>query len=701
MEHPSSALTSQFRRKNGQQSSCENCRKSKLACDHAIPHCGRCVRLKRTASCVYLLSPLTKSSDVVTTKRPKIATRASSKAAQTLEVERSPEGLQFSLSGSSSEANTSWGSIFNEFGVQIEDETTVQSSSSAGWKDPVLRQHAARALIQIPTRALCDGLIQHAIKYPDFGCHEPFLMSIHNSWWETFGTLLEDGAHPLQNLEPVLQKLWTNTASRKIDSLLSDSREWLNSWTGVNTTWDSLAYLLSEYGSAYASLPSSHPLLVGCDKAKVCRNLGKGIKACFLICEAQEISTVNLVNAHASMVLLQNSYDSDDCSLVRLVVDMGLHRRPTYACFLQTQLEHKAFHRAFAMDKSIATSGGRPPQLTRRLNRCPLPLDLSDEELLLSGTELDLVLGRLDAGGWSIGECSHPVSYLRALSKLGHHREETSGYSDILNRLQTTYKGLPQRLQYTPDHHKHLAPFDFLNVIFLHLEYQKNIFLLYRLSRAVPLSQNQPLLSSAKAIINVMTMLYTNKDRLGEMFLFFPWAVMFYGTPAAAIIAIELLVRPQYISTISTTEIQPRSETIQELSIFISCLKSIPTTEGNHAPCLKVARTLHRILDRILEPTGSTVSLITPPSTATATPSMSTFSNSMPNTAPDTPMIGNDWAATLDIDWDVFSTGPCDPDYAHWLDPSACMGVSAVPLDIGVGVFTLNMNDFVEQTPAL
>ncbi|KAJ5672552.1 hypothetical protein N7507_001679 [Penicillium longicatenatum] len=232
----------------------------------------------------------------------------------------------------------------------------------------------------------------------------------------------------------------------------------------------------------------------------------------------------------------------------------------------------------------------------------------------------------------------------------------------IIQRLQATYTGLPSRLQYNPDDNAHLAPFDFLNTIFLHLEYHKSIFLLYRLSQAVPLSQNKPLLSSAKAIINVMTMIYTHRDRLGEMFLFFPWAVMSYGTPAAAILAIELLVRPQCLALIANvTEIHPRSEIIQELSVFISCLKSIPTTEGNHAPCRRVARTLRKILDQVLESPARTMSTASTVSTAS-------------------PATDADSAIGLDIDWQVFSTGPCDPDYTQWLDSSTWMQM-ADPLD--------------------
>ena len=111
-------------------------------------------------------------------------------------------------------------------------------------------------------------------------------------------------------------------------------------------------------------------------------------------------------------------------NLARLANNLCLSLRSSHGCFIQTQLERKAFHRSFTIDKSIATSSGRPPQLTWRFNRCSLPLDLSDEQLILRGKDLDLVLSLLDPDGWNTGEISYPVSYLRALSMLGRHREE-------------------------------------------------------------------------------------------------------------------------------------------------------------------------------------------------------------------------------------------------------------------------------------
>lgn len=213
--------------------------------------------------------------------------------------------------------NTSWGSIFSEFNIEVESDVRLPSRLGGipqEWKDPELLKHATTALEQIPTRAICDELLAHAAKYPDFGCQEPYLRLLHEGWWANLERYLEKDPSSLNTLRPLIEQLWVNTTSQLIHSPWVDSEECLSTSTGLNTTWDSLAYLLSAYGSACASLHPSHPLLADNDKGQLCRDMGKGIKVCLVICESQGICSVDLVNAHASMVLLQNSYYGDDCT---------------------------------------------------------------------------------------------------------------------------------------------------------------------------------------------------------------------------------------------------------------------------------------------------------------------------------------------------------------------------------------------------
>ena len=72
------------------------------------------------------------------------------------------------------------------------------------------------------------------------------------------------------------------------------------------------------------------------------------------------------------------------------------------------------------------------------------------------------------------------------------------------------------------------------------------------------------------------------------------------GLPAAGVLAIELLKQEQ--SKVYTPDILPRSETIQDLSVFISALTTVPSGAGNFSICNQGRKALKRVLDQILAP---------------------------------------------------------------------------------------------------
>lgn len=73
-----------------------------------------------------------------------------------------------------------------------------------------------------------------------------------------------------------------------------------------------------------------------------------------------------------------------------------------------------------------------------------------------------------------------------------------------------------------------------------------------------------------------------------------------HGLPAAGVLAIELLKQEQ--SRLYTPDILPRSETIQDLSVFISSLSVVGRGEGNFFICNQGRRAVKRVLDQILSP---------------------------------------------------------------------------------------------------
>lgn len=65
-------------------------------------------------------------------------------------------------------------------------------------------------------------------------------------------------------------------------------------------------------------------------------------------------------------------------------------------------------------------------------------------------------------------------------------------------------------------------------------------------------------------------------------------------------LAIELLKQEQ--SKQYTPDILPRSETVQDLSVFVSALAAVGPGEGNFFICNQGRRALKRVLDQILSP---------------------------------------------------------------------------------------------------
>ena len=67
---------------------------------------------------------------------------------------------------------------------------------------------------------------------------------------------------------------------------------------------------------------------------------------------------------------------------------------------------------------------GRPPPLSRRYITCKLPLDLSDDELMVEGEELESIINKLDLNGWSTSGRISPSTVCRAWMPMGLIRDE-------------------------------------------------------------------------------------------------------------------------------------------------------------------------------------------------------------------------------------------------------------------------------------
>ena len=203
------------RRRNGKKLSCENYRKSKLACDHTLPVCGRCVRRKCREPCVYHPAPMTKldtSSKRASQGQPRPAKRPllsqgsstpdSTEALDMVtEKDYSREGSldlfstsaigipdlkaqNDSLYASEFLGSINYRAILDEYQIEVEPKSaaTETSITAMPWRRSETLLLARTALLHLPSRDTCYCLIDRSLEYPDLGAHLPSLRSLNETF---------------------------------------------------------------------------------------------------------------------------------------------------------------------------------------------------------------------------------------------------------------------------------------------------------------------------------------------------------------------------------------------------------------------------------------------------------------------------------------------------------------------------------------
>ena len=106
---------------------------------------------------------------------------------------------------------------------------------------------------------------------------------------------------------------------------------------------------------------------------------------------------------------------------------LGMHRdadQNPRKITISSEMRRRTYAAVFNIDKVIATFTGRPPMLNHRYSSTPLPLDLSDEQLLSDRSTLSSHLERLDANGWNTDGQIYSTTILRARTSFSIIRGE-------------------------------------------------------------------------------------------------------------------------------------------------------------------------------------------------------------------------------------------------------------------------------------
>ena len=317
---------------------------------------------------------------------------------------------------------------------------------------------------------------------------------------------------------------------------------------------------------------------------------------------------------------------------------LGMHREEAVigaAPLLVSEIRKRIYACAFSADKAIATFTGRPPRLSRRYSSCQLPLDLNDEQLMTSADELSANLQRLDAEGWNHGGVANRVTHIRGFMVASLIRDEIlelclgansessesrrqygeSGHSEksmltssreLLQRSDAAYMKLPPCIRFDGEWPAAGPPnLNLMTQIMLKFDFLLNRFLLLRPSKSDKREDRQLLIDTAKEMLADMVLFLRHRPRFADFHVDFSWSVVSYGIPSAGVLGVELLKQSR--TAVHDSLSLPRSETIQQLSLFMLCLEAVAPYEGNYAMSARMHKVIGRILDSVLEPTSAAI----------------------------------------------------------------------------------------------
>ncbi|PTU18014.1 hypothetical protein P175DRAFT_0345512 [Aspergillus ochraceoroseus IBT 24754] len=636
-------------RRNGQLSSCEPCRKSKLRCDHGSPICRRCVARGRSELCIYHPAPLTNIL------APKRARKKGSSNPPTKGFQAAPYPdifdwmnlTQSTCPGSEVSSNQGKVSLRRPgfFGATSHSETLFKDSSDIGLpQDPAIDPAAPVNARQVEVGAQILSLLKHLpfftelveVRYKFF-VGWVFPPQVIRSSLKQLDEEYRNHVQGLSDADAHLRLLeWSRTIFRRTGSTIKTHPSMtLSEYADlIIHRWELIGVIFALVGAASYQIAAEEPVfrredIPGQHKQGLRKITVAASEMCIQFC-----SSLGTITDMLSWLLIQHTiylcemYGISDYrpwqshgNVTSLVFALGLHQYqpdPTVPFFLE-EIRKRFMVAAYAMDKEIATFLGRPPRICARYCDLQVPLDISWDELASETGERERALQRLNSEGWNIDGDLEKGSQPRVMLLTSLIREkilevslsrETANFEERVNEIcresNERRLKLPPFLQWTPQTE---APY----VASLQLEFLYQEFLLWQSLVKRTGNRYEALIGTSREIMGLLLDRISRDIRIGKISHFSINDLCFVGLPVAGILSTELLRQSQaaFADTSSCTASAttfPRAEIIQKLSVFASHLETFfLNREGDYDDCMKGLMYIRKVLDRVLSPHGGSV----------------------------------------------------------------------------------------------
>ncbi|RYP62539.1 hypothetical protein DL769_007259 [Monosporascus sp. CRB-8-3] len=231
--------------------------------------------------------------------------------------------------------------------------------------------------------------------------------------------------------------------------------------------------------------------------------------------------------------------------------------------------------------------------------------------------EIAAITARLDKDGFSKVGRIERVTWLRIWVRFACRREDILDLAfgqhtpeEVLHRVKAIqdmteeqWASLPSFIQRVRDESVNLSrlkPLEKLFHYFICQSLQSNELLLQRFLIRKTGAGSPKLIQTAQAILKDVLHLSQRVDVSSCFMMDINSILVIHGLRSAAIIAVELLKQKRLPHPDSA--LLPRSQTIQELSVFAARLGAVEQRDGSFAICDQGRKVITRILDRILSP---------------------------------------------------------------------------------------------------
>lgn len=309
--------------------------------------------------------------------------------------------------------------------------------------------------------------------------------------------------------------------------------------------------------------------------------------------------------------------------LASALVSCNLHQKievDDNTPFFMAELRKRLFVCSYENDKYAAASAGRPPKLTRQYCQLQIPLDLTDAQTMSGSFNVNIGNGQSDRDGWNADGIVQGCTFARLSAANALILEETLEISlgnlepdeavrrarDIEKKVDSNWQSLPEflRLNAHDPWSAKRSPYEILILFFIRLNHFDHHFLLQRtLAKRIQSGSNETridLLSICSNMFEVVMQIANNSHVFRDFQIDLVQIMVKYGIPAAAVLAIEMLRQEQNTTSSAIAFPLHRSETIQNLSVFVSCLGTAEPEANGYQSCQRGRRFFKRILDMIL-----------------------------------------------------------------------------------------------------